>query len=231
MQSIVIATTKSWNIENFHLLKNKYEKEYMFHIITSSDVLTFEYLHTLKPKYIFFPHWSWIIPESIYSNFTCIVFHMTDVPFGRGGSPLQNLLIRGIYKTKISALSAQKELDSGDVYLKEDLGLSSGSAKEIYKKASDIIFHKMIPKILITSPVKQPQSGEVTLFKRRTPNESSLHTLGNPTLQNIYDFIRMLDAPGYPKAFLKIDSFKIEFFNADFNEDKISGTFEVKRDN
>ncbi len=27
-------------------------------------------------------------------KFECVCFHMTDVPYGRGGSPLQNLIIR-----------------------------------------------------------------------------------------------------------------------------------------
>ena len=231
MQSIIIATTKPWNIENFYTLKNQYENLYIFNLITSPEELTYEYLKTLNPKYVFFPHWSWLIPESIHSNFTCIVFHMTDVPFGRGGSPLQNLLIRGVYQTKISAIKVQKDIDSGDIYLKEELDISTGSANLIYQKASSIIFTTMIPKLLSNSFEAQPQIGEVITFKRRTPNESSLHALDNPTLQKIYDFIRMLDAPDYPKAFLQLGSFQIEFSNADFTGEKITGTFEVKNVN
>ncbi len=36
----------------------------------------------LKPRYVFFPHWSHIIPQDIYENFECVIFHMTDFPFG-----------------------------------------------------------------------------------------------------------------------------------------------------
>jgi len=46
---------------------------------------------------------------------------MTDLPFGRGGSPLQNLIVRGFTHTKLSALRVEKGLDTGDIYLKEDL--------------------------------------------------------------------------------------------------------------
>jgi methionyl-tRNA formyltransferase len=69
-------------------------------------------LKKINPKYVFFPHWSHIIPSAIYENFQCIVFHMTNLPFGRGGSPMQNLISRGIYDTKISAISCVKELDA-----------------------------------------------------------------------------------------------------------------------
>ena len=51
------------------------------------------------------------IPTEIFTSFECIVFHMTDLPYGRGGSPLQNLIVRGHKKTKVSALKVVKEVD------------------------------------------------------------------------------------------------------------------------
>ena len=42
------------------------------------------------------------VPEEIYNNFECVIFHMTDVPFA-GGSPLQNLITRGVMPNEISA--------------------------------------------------------------------------------------------------------------------------------
>lgn len=227
MESIVIATTKSWDIKNFHDLQCNFSTQYTFYIITSPDVLVYDYLQTIKPKYIFFPHWSWIIPESIYQEFQCIVFHMTDLPFGRGGSPLQNLLIQGIYKTKISALKVEKELDSGNIYLKEDLDISQGNAKDIYTRASNLIFKKMIPTLLENTIQPYVQEGNVTIFKRRIPKESNIDTLQNKSLERLYDFIRMLDAPEYPKAFIQIDTLKIEFYNAHLNSKKLVGNFEV----
>ncbi|MGG3804445.1 hypothetical protein [Metabacillus fastidiosus] len=59
---------------------------------------------------------------------------MTDLPFGRGGSLLQNLIVRGIYETKISAIKCVKELDAGQIYVKESLFLY-GNVKEIYLRA------------------------------------------------------------------------------------------------
>ncbi|MFN4151395.1 MAG: methionyl-tRNA formyltransferase, partial [Candidatus Sericytochromatia bacterium] len=146
--NIVIATIKSWNIDNFLILKNKLLNSYNINLISNKDDLNLKYIEELNPKYIFFPHWSWIIPENIYSNFECIVFHMTDLPFGRGGSPLQNLIYRDIEYTKISAIKVEKGIDTGRVYIKEDLFIGLGNADEIFEKASNIIFNKMIPNIL-----------------------------------------------------------------------------------
>ena len=60
-----------------------------------------------------------MIPSKIYQKFETIIFHMTDVPFGRGGSPLQNLIIRGYKISKLSAIKCTKKIDGGPVYLKK----------------------------------------------------------------------------------------------------------------
>ena len=63
---------------------------------------------------------------------------MSDLPYGRGGSPLQNLIIREHRKTMISAIQCVKEIDAGPVYLKKPLSLE-GSAEEIFICANHII--------------------------------------------------------------------------------------------
>ena len=151
-----------------------------------------EYLRAIKTDVIFIPHWSYIIPNDIFENYECIVFHMTDLPFGRGGSPLQNLISRGIYSTKISALKVDKGIDTGDVYLKENLELD-GAATDIFERANHII-QKMIISILQNKIKPIPQKGKVTIFKRRKPHQSNIIEL--ETLQKVYDYIRMLDADG-----------------------------------
>jgi len=207
MESILIATTKTWNIERA-IKMQELSLIYNVKVIDSIDKLMYDKLIEFNPKYIFFPHWSWIIPKEIYENFTCIVFHMTDLPFGRGGSPLQNLISRGITKTKISAIKVCGELDAGDIYMKTPLILN-GSAEEIYISAADIIFSKMIPYILNNNLTPQKQSGELVCFTRRTPEMSEIKP--GLSINQIYDHIRMLDAEGYPRAFINFGEYKLSF--------------------
>lgn len=209
-EKYLIATIKSWNISNAEkFIKDNPDKEIT--LITDKNSLTHNRLKEINPKYVFIPHWSWIIPADVYENFECIIFHMTDLPFGRGGSPLQNLIVRGIEKTKISAIQCVKELDGGDVYLKKDLSLK-GSAEQIFKSASKIIFEKMIPYIIKNNPKPIAQAGEIVEFKRRKPQESDISGLDN--LDKVYDYIRMLDGEGYPSAFIETEDLRIEFTNA-----------------
>lgn len=222
--NIVIAVIKAWNIDNARKIKKDYAGIHRVELITQKDELTYEVLEEIKPDYIFFPHWSWIIPEKIYNAFNCIVFHMTDLPFGRGGSPLQNLIARGIENTKISAIKVGEGIDTGDVYLKEDLNLN-GTAEEIYIRSSNIIFDRMIPHIICKQPSAKPQLGKIVEFTRRKPQDSELHP--DMDLKRIYDYIRMLDAEGYPKAFIKFGQYKLEFSRASFKNGKIIADVEL----
>ena len=175
--------------------------------IADKQDLTVENLESIGAKTIFFPHWSYIIPAEIYENYECIIFHMTDLPFGRGGSPLQNLIVRGIYETQISALRCVKELDAGPIYMKRPLSLY-GTAQEIYMRANQII-EDMIVSTILEQPQPQAQQGEVVIFKRRKQSESNIKSLKN--LEQVHDYIRMLDADGYPNAFLETEHLKFEF--------------------
>ena len=220
---IVIATIKSWNIQRAEQLKKTYDVE----IITDPEKLTLESLRVLAPRYLFFPHWSWIIPAEVYENFECVVFHMTDLPFGRGGSPLQNLIARKIYDTKISAIQVTKGIDAGPIYCKRDLSLRTGNAQQLLEHASEIIFEEMIPEILSQNMIPSPQHGAVTTFKRRTPQEGEL--LPSMDLQTIFDYIRMLDGEGYLPAYLMFGPYRLEFSQAESGENIIEAKVRLKR--
>lgn len=219
MANYVIATIKSWNIEHYGLLKERYP-EHHFTLITEKGDLTPERLGSISPRYVFFPHWSWIIPEEIYSRFECVVFHMTDLPYGRGGSPLQNLLVRGIYETKVSAIKVSKGMDTGPIYMKKPLDISSGNADDILRKVSDIVFREMIPSFLQGDVSCAEQEGEAVVFSRRKPEESEMPQ--GLSLRQTYDYIRMLDGEGYPSAYMRIGQDRIHFKNARLEDGKLS---------
>lgn len=227
METIIIATIKEWNIENYFKLKELYKNQFHFHLISQNDELNLENIKRLNPKYIFFPHWSWMIPKEIYSNYDCVVFHMTDLPYGRGGSPFQNLILNEIYETKISALKVDGGLDTGDIYLKENFNISIGSAEENFIKLSNVIFEKMIPSFFKNILIPQKQVGIATEFKRRKPQESNLLNSQMKSLNKVYDFIRMLDAEGYPKAYIQLEGLKIELSEVHLKNKKLTGRFEV----
>jgi methionyl-tRNA formyltransferase len=185
--------------------------------IINKDEFNLEYLIEFKPDKIFIPHWSFKIPETIYLNYECVLFHMTDLPYGRGGSPLQNLIINGKAETKISAIRVSNGIDTGPIYLKKNLALT-GTAEEIFDSSSIIIF-QMIDEIISKRPDPIEQKGDVVYFKRRRPEDGDIRFLSN--LERIHDYIRMLDCHGYPNAFIETDFVRIEFSNSKINNNEI----------
>lgn len=219
---IVIVSCKEWN--------RRFVKEIEEHTgvtviyLEKKDDVTARCLMKLKPDWVFFPHWSYIIPAEVYENFRCVIFHMTDLPFGRGGSPLQNLIVRGIYETKITALRCVKELDAGPVYTKRDLSLW-GSAEEIYLRAGEIIKEMMV-EIVQENPEPYAQMGEGYPFKRRTSADGDIGNLNS--LSQVFDYIRMLDADGYPPAFLRMNHLRMEFSRASLKEGCVLADVRIK---
>ena len=177
--------------------------------IASPSELKKEVVALLDPQWIFVPHWSHLIPKSIWESWPTVIFHMTDLPYGRGGSPLQNLISRGHSTTMLSALRCGAGLDTGDIYLKESLALS-GTAEEIFLRA-DTLIENMIERIALEDLTPIPQEGDPVLFSRRTPEESNLSGCPAGDITSWYDHIRMLDAEGYPHAFLEFDGMRLEF--------------------
>ena len=202
----IVAGSKPWNRRIFKEAISKYPGQW--HFIGKPEELTMDLLKAIRPKYIFFLHWSWKVPNEIVKKYSCVCFHMADVPYGRGGSPLQNLILRGHRHTKLTALKMVDGFDAGPVYLKEDLYIGSGSAEEIYIRTTDKAA-EMIKRIISEELEPVPQEGEATVFQRRRPEESEIPDFDD--LSQLYDFIRMLDAEGYPKAFIESKGFRFEF--------------------
>ena len=177
-----------------------------------------------KPKYIFFPHYSQIIPPELHDNYTCVVFHMADLPCGRGGTPLQNHILRGVDHIPLCALKVNEVIDGGPVYTSRNLCLN-GSAEEIYIRARNLV-DEMIDDIVNNELEPQPQEGRVSYFKRRKPEQSNMTEVEG--LESCYDFIRMLDAEGYPHAYLENRNLKFEFTRASLKKGYILADVKIK---
>ena len=197
MKSIVLLSCKSWNKNIQKRLNNL--TDFDIHLIDDKKDFNFETLKSINPEWIFVLHWSLIIPQKIWKNWKTVIFHMTDLPYGRGGSPLQNLIKNNHESTILSAIKCEDELDAGDIYLKKPLSLY-GSAEEIFIRA-DNLMEIMIREIIKDKISPQKQKGDVVFFKRRKPSESNLNLCKEGDLASWHDHIRMLDAEGYPPAF------------------------------
>jgi methionyl-tRNA formyltransferase len=222
LKSYIIASSRDWHRRKFdEFVVTRIGEKWVY--VSDREALA-DALQEDTPRYVFFLHWSWIVPLEVTEKHECVCFHMTDLPYGRGGSPLQNLILRGKQETRVTSLRMTEGVDCGPIYGKRPMSLD-GTALEIYLRAGDLSW-SMIQWIVEENPVPTPQCGEVTLFRRRTPSESEIPE--DVTINQLYDFVRMLDAPGYPKAFLKHGSLLLEFAEANLQGGELTIRATVK---
>ena len=217
----VYCAHRKYSLNVFKKLKKKYKN---FILVNGKDNLTLPKIKKINPQFIFFPDWSWIVPNEIIKNYQCICIHESNLPKFRGGSPLQNQIIRGIKKTKSTAFLMNDKLDAGKILLKKDLSLD-GTLDEIFQRMEknnyDLIIKIIQGKFKLLS-----QKGKPTFYNRRKPSQSELKNLNHSKLY-LHDFIRMLADP-YPNAFIKIGKKKIVFKSSKLDGKKLSFEGEIE---
>jgi methionyl-tRNA formyltransferase len=200
-------------------------------IVTATEIGEIEEKIKAGTKFdaIFFPHYSKIVPSEFLNQNNCIGFHTGNLPNDRGGSPIQNKILRGEYSTFVSAINLTDEVDGGNVICQESISLEQGSIETILRNISKIIA-KSIKKILVDSPVGTPQSGKPTNSLRLKPQESELN-LNDLEVKQIYDRIRMLDGLDYPAAYVQFGRYKIVLSNARFENGELTFNSRLEENN
>lgn len=184
-----------------------------------------ERLDVWRPDWVFLVHWSWLVPSDVVARHRIVGFHMSDLPHGRGGSPLQHLILGGHTSTMLSAFRLDEGVDSGPIYMKRPLDLS-GRAQEIYERATALAA-EMIVEIVTDRPEPEAQGPAPAAWRRRTPDQSRIPEDFDP--DRLHDFIRMLDAEGYPHAFIEHGSWRLEFTHAAKSGDDIQARVTWRR--
>ena len=215
--NFIIITKKIWNKKTFKNLSKK---------IIILKKIEKKKINLLKPKIIFFIHWSKLIPKEVYKKYICIQFHVSNLPKGRGGSPIQNQILNNIYRTKISAFRVSKNLDEGELCGQENFILK-GRAINILENM-ELKSLNMIKKLIKKKNIKfKKQIGKPTYFKRRKLKDSEINISKINNIKKMYDFIRMLDAPGYPNAFIKLKGFIFTFNDIIKKNNKIEAKVKI----
>ena len=205
MSTYVVAGSRPWNRAVFE--RRLRSLEGTWHFVTTDDELRSVLAREEAVEAVFFLHWSQKVGDDILDAHRCVNFHMTALPYGRGGSPLQNLISRGHDHTTLTALAMTAAFDAGPIYAQRELCLR-GTAEEIFVRAGERSAD-IIEELVGAWPEPVAQQGEVTVFRRRTPADSRIEGLSG--LDALHDFVRMLDAEGYPQAFLEHEGFRFEF--------------------
>ena len=123
------------------------------------------------------------------------------MPFYRGGSPLQNQIIRGETISAVSIFRIDGGIDTGDILAQEELSLTD-TLEDIFQRIVEVGI-RMTESILAGDFTIQRQVGhEGSSFRRLTPamSEISINELDGKSALHLFNKIRMLQTP-YPLPF------------------------------
>ncbi len=199
---IALIGYRSWAIEIYESIsKTFYQNEYL-KIYSASD-FNESRLDSFGPDLILFYGWSKIIPERIVSQYTCLMLHPSPLPRYRGGSPIQNQIIRGEKDSAVTIFIMDEGIDTGDIVGQEKMSLS-GEIDDIFKRMTEIGTTLTERFLEGNYSITKQNSQESTYFTRRKPAQSeiTIEELIESPGHYIFNKIRMLTGP-YPPAFIK----------------------------
>ena len=223
MTSYIVASSKDWYDE---FPKSKEYKNLNIVNIKKKNELNLQLLEKINPRYIFFPHWNWKVGSEIFERYECVAFHTAPLPYGRGGSPIQNLILRNIEKSPVCALRITEIIDGGPIYDSLEVTLD-GTISEIFSKIA-VCIEQLIIKICQENISPQEQRGNVMSFNRLTYADNELKS--EYSIKQLYDRIRMVDGEGYKKAYINFGDYKIDLTDSKIYNGEIVAKIRLYRD-
>lgn len=143
----------------------------------------------------------------LYSNKLNLIVHESDLPKGKGFSPVQWQILEGKNQIIFTLFEAQKEIDSGDIYLQKKVQFSGYELFDEIRKIQGKETLNLIDEFLKQYPniVAKKQLGEETIYPRRKDKDDMLDI--NKTIKDQFNHLRIANNDEYPLWF-EIDGHK-----------------------
>ena len=193
---------RSWSLNIYTKIQHRFS-DYEFLIQGSKDEFRESKIHSFDPSIILFYGWSDIIDSSLISRYTCLMLHPSPLPKYRGGSPIQNQIIRGETESAVTIFVMDDGIDTGPIARQEYLSLD-GSLKDIFDRIESIGYDLTKDILQNGLNAKEQDHSVATNFPRLTPAMSELTLDELKTRSSLYlsNKIRMLQDP-YPNPYIK----------------------------
>ena len=207
---VFVSKNNEWSDSLYRQLSTRSEGVKWIRI---SNINEISFVNDFDPDWIFFFHWSHIVSKDTWSAHKCVVLHTSNLPDGRGGSPIQNQIMDGIIKTRVNAIEMTGQVDSGKIYCSTGISLQ-GSLRDIWMTIASQSFDLIQKCIKENLTPKEQEKIDITRrYRRRRTSSLDLDC----ETDVLYNQIRMLDGEGYPKSNIKIGNFVIEFSRAGYD--------------
>jgi len=162
-------------------------------------------LSALKPAdFCFYLSFSKIVNKDTRRLFkNNLVVHESDLPQGKGWSPLTWQIIEGKHKIPVVLIEAEDKIDSGVIYAKEWIELKGNElideVRQAQAKATSNLCQMFVNQYPHISSNAKIQKGPESFYARRKPKDSRLNT--NSTMVDQFNLLRVVDNHRYPAFF------------------------------
>jgi len=129
-----------------------------------------------------------------------IVIHESDLPKGRGWSPLTWQVESGRNSIPVTLFEAADRCDSGDYYIKDSIRLNGKEIIEEVREKQAKKTVEMIDKFLSKYPMKKiGQKGKPSHYRKRRPGDNELNI--DKSIKEQFNKMRIADNERYPLHF------------------------------
>ena len=132
-----------------------------------------------------------------------LIIHESNLPKGKGFSPIQWQILNGKNVITFSLIDLNKNIDSGDIYDQIKLKLNGQELFDEIRNKQAITTFKLITNFVDKYPLntKRKQKGRSTYYRKRTQKDGKLNI--NRTINNQFNLLRIGDNDKWPSYFIK----------------------------
>lgn len=140
-------------------------------------------------------------PDILQRNTWNFVVHASDLPKGRGFSPIVWQVLEGASEIPVTMIVMTEAADAGDIVLRRKLSLEGNELNPAIREALGLKVVEMCFEVAVQDqpPQLTPQSGNSTWYRRRTPLDSRLDP--DLSLSAQFNLLRTVDNERYPAFF------------------------------
>jgi len=154
--------------------------------------------------FCFYLSFSQIVPKNVLSLFgNNLVVHESDLPQGKGWSPVTWQILEGKNKLPVTLIEAAEKVDSGAIYAQECIQFEGHElVTEIRRKQASATIN-LCKRFVDDYPGiiddQKCQVGTESFYPRRKPSDSVLDV--DASLKNQFNLLRTVDNSSYPAFF------------------------------
>lgn len=204
--TILTDNPNSWVMPYVEELKTKLIDHDVSHVLNIDDIKQGDLMLILScEKIIRKPH--------LNQHKSNIVVHPSDLPKGKGWSPLAWQILEGKNSIPVSLFEANEEVDAGEVYIVRNIELNGSELNEEIKDKQGKLMIDLISEYIseFKSIQGKSQIGEESYYRRRTKEDNRIDI--DKSIRDQFSLLRIVDNERYPAHFeLNGETYIIKIF-------------------